>query len=473
MAGPTRRQVLAAAAAAGVAVDPVAGEGTRSRTQPSPGDWPMYHHDAANTGHAPAAALPGGLEATWTAELADTRRLPVVAGGTVYAAAFTEGLYAVDAATGAREWHGLTDVSGTVATTPAVAGGTVYAGGSDYPVLAVDAATGDRRWAAEESALGSGMVTAPTVADGLVYAAHDGGRLFALDGATGERAWSVEVAESAQPGPPAVADGVVYFASGATQYALDAATGERLWTNDPDAHPASGFAVGGGRCYFLAQDELVAIDAKTTDRLWSYPVPGITFDPPTLVDGAVIVKGESHLSRLDGSTGAVQWTFREDLRPESREEWTEMEPDLYLEGPVAAADGRLYVLADDGATSLLALDAATGEVVDDHAVGDGASLSAPALAGGAAYFLTSDDELLAVRGAAAEGVGTGPSPTDSNRERPTAGADAAGPVADWLGGWTRLLAWLLGLPVVGALVLAVLVALSDRLGDGGSTSDDP
>lgn len=431
----------------------------------------MYQRDASNTGYTPDATIPGALEEAWTFEMAKTRRSPVVVEGTVYASAFTEGMYAVDAATGTEEWHGLTDLSGTVATSPAVADGTIYAGGSDYLVLAVDAATGDLQWTVGGD-LDFGLATSPTVADGTVYAAHAGGSLFALNAETGERTWTVDVVESSQPGPPAVADGVVYFSSGGTQYALDAATGERLWTNEPDSHPSSGFVVGSGRCYFLAQEELVAIDAGTADRLWSYPVPGITFDPPTLVDGSVIVKGESHLSRLDAADGSVQWTFREDARAENRREWTEMDLELYLGGPVAAADGTLYVLAHDDASALLELDAATGEVLHDYTVDEeGAGTSSPVVAGGSVYLLTSDDELVAVRGADADGVVAGSTPSGRDGEVPTARAGEDGPPADWLGGWTRLLGLLLGVPVVGAIVLGVLVAATDRYSERESSDD--
>lgn len=484
MSGPTRRQVLAAASAVGVAGGPGIRSASADTGAPPPaGNWSMSRRDARNSGYAPDATLPGSLGEAWTFEMADRRGSPVVVDGTVYASAFTEGMVAVDAATGSRVWHGLADLPGTVATTPAVAdvstggssdssaGGTVYAGGSDYLALAVDATTGELSWTVEGN-LGVDSATAPTVVDGTVYAAHDGGQLFAVDAATGDERWTVDVVESYQQGPPAVADGIVYFASGGTQYALDATTGDERWTNVPDSHPASGFVVGDGRCYFLTQDELVAIDAGTTERLWSYPVPGITFDPPTLVDGSVIVKGVSHLSRLDAPDGSVQWTFRGDARAADREEWTEMDVDLQLRGSVAGADGTLYVLARDDSTALLELDAATGEVLNRYTVGgDDVAVSSPVIAGGSLYFVTSEDELVAVR--AEDAPGAAPTPTSLGQ----GGDDSApsgenAPPPGWLDGWSTLLAWLVGVPVVGSVVLAVLVVAVDRYGDERDVNGD-
>lgn len=76
-----------------------------------------------------------------------------------------------------------------------------------------------------------------------------------------------------------------------------------------------------------------------------------------------------------------------------------------------------------------------------------------------------------------DGLAVGPGSTDR-----TKAADGATPVettsgspvrgADWLDGWYSLFAWLVGVPILGPLVLAVLVVAVDRYGDEPAVEGD-
>jgi outer membrane protein assembly factor BamB len=116
----------------------------------------------------------------WRTTVDGSPRTPVVADDTVLQAT-SDGLFALDAATGRARWRARGE------RTPAVADGVVYCP-ADGVLGAFDLADGERRWAAE---IPDGIGRAPTVADGRVYlpaAPVDGlGEVFAFDADTGCR----------------------------------------------------------------------------------------------------------------------------------------------------------------------------------------------------------------------------------------------------------------------------------------------
>ena len=236
------------------------------------------------------------------------------------------------------------------ASPPVVVDQIAYVGDSDG-VYALDAATGEERWRFE-SGRWSSASAAPVVKDGVVYVGEEaggGGRgefyLYALDAATGEERWRFQAGGSVTP--PAVVGGTVYVGSGDNYvYALDGATGKWLWRFKAGFEgDVAGFcapAVADGVVYIGGADEYVyALDAGTGELRWRHQVSD---GPPALavVERVVYVSGWlGGLDALDAGTGDVLWSFGNGMR-----------------GPAAVADGVVYVGSSDGA---YALDAATGD----------------------------------------------------------------------------------------------------------------
>jgi len=98
---------------------------------------------------------------------------PTTDGASVYVAG-NDGVYALDARTGAQRWFYLTG-GGTFGS--AVANGVVYFGSEDYSVYAIDAQTGKERWNYLTNNQVQGNVA---VADGLVYAGSFDFFLYAI-----------------------------------------------------------------------------------------------------------------------------------------------------------------------------------------------------------------------------------------------------------------------------------------------------
>jgi outer membrane protein assembly factor BamB len=109
---------------------------------------------------------------------------------------------------------------------PAVVDGTVFVGSADENVYALDAATGTRQWAFETD---DTVFSSPAVVDGTVFVGSLDGNVYALDAATGTRQWAFETDGSVYSSP-AVVDGTVFVGSGQNVYALggDATGAERV-----------------------------------------------------------------------------------------------------------------------------------------------------------------------------------------------------------------------------------------------------
>lgn len=245
--------------------------------------------------------------------------IPLVLDGTVYCGSGDGGLYAVDAATGARLWrhdakapvfsgvarHGtdtlmfgtmdgsvvLLDrrtrqetlrarVGGGVVTTPVMAGGRLIVGSRDYFLYGLDPADGSVAW--KFSYWFSWIESTPVLADGLLYVgASDYRRVTAFDPATGRPAWGTDV-RGMDWGSPAVTADNVFIGTAAQNIpgtalehtggivALDRKTGAVRWQLLAPKPPENSFggyagtlACDGERIYAAGFDgSLIALPAK-------------------------------------------------------------------------------------------------------------------------------------------------------------------------------------------------------------------
>lgn len=111
---------------------------------------------------------------------------PVVDGGDVFIAGFSEPLVSLDLDTRNVRWR--LDVGGAAA--PLVDGPLIYHGGTDGKLRAIDRLTGAIIW--EWDSETSGALTRPAaVAGGLLVGSSDGG-LYLVDEASGELTWTYE-----------------------------------------------------------------------------------------------------------------------------------------------------------------------------------------------------------------------------------------------------------------------------------------
>jgi eukaryotic-like serine/threonine-protein kinase len=295
----------------------------------------------------------------------------------------SDGVYALDAATGEERWR---FDAGCWASAPSLKDGVIYVGGTDlgadmdgYYLYALDAATGEERWRFQAG----GSVTSAAVAGGTVYVGSDDNYVYALDGATGKWLWRFKAGFEGNVvgfSAPAVADGVVYIGgSDEYVYALDAGTGELRWRYQAsDGSPA--LAVVERVVYVSGWlGGLDALDAGTGEVLWGFG-SGMS-GPAAASDGVVYVGSNDGAYAVDATTGEERWLFH---------------TDGWFASPVVV-DGVVYVTSHvipGNEYYIHALDTATGE--ERWRFQTGGTISPPAVANGIAYIASGDGYVYAL-----------------------------------------------------------------------------
>lgn len=200
---------------------------------PGSGDWAMVAANPQRTSWS-AEEVSGALRVEWYRPIEGyiSQHSQIIATlGLIYVST-SEGLYALDAATGAVAWRFDTELP--LGNSPTVADGVLYVGGYDRKLHALDARTGRYLWAFAGAS--AGYDTNPLVVDGRVLLGNRDGAFYAVGAhgtaQAGQLLWKYETG-----GPihlsAAYADGVVYFAAGDNRaYALNAASGAVVWRSE-------------------------------------------------------------------------------------------------------------------------------------------------------------------------------------------------------------------------------------------------
>ncbi len=295
-------------------------------------------------------------------------------------------LRALEAANGAEAWK----VKANPAYAPAVAGPTVYYVGAAGRLEAIGVKSGK----ALAGFAGPKAKGVPVVAGGVVYVVADSKKLLALDAKTGGKKWEGELSEKVtSPAAPVVGGGRVFVPVGQGGVAAyDGKTGKRIWQAMAIKGQVDCLAYSGGVLVGRSQAGLRGFDPAEGTVLWEYTAPVsnaagvVVFQAQQVInvngqkivisnssdrarrsmaiaDGVVYVAAGDRLTAVDLKKGKQKWAHKTAAAKDANED---------------AAGGAVIVQGGGAAQIRMILSGAMG--------GGPGALTAPAVAGGVAYY---------------------------------------------------------------------------------------
>ena len=374
-------------------------------------EWPQAGRNASKTtGHVALGATPAVAWQTRIEGTTKTRRLaaaPVVGAGRLYVVDTSGVIHAMDAATGARIWSHVIQVSGDLRDATFGGGASynadrVYATSGTGDVVALDAATGAELWRKKPAGPLRGS---PTVAFNSLYVMTQDNQIHALALDTGDSIWqdSVSAGQSGVFGVAAPAAGqgsVIAGYSSGEIVAYRYENGRNLWSDalartsistqvgaltDVDADPI----IANGQVYALGQGgRMAAYELTSGNRIWELTLAGIS-TPALAGDWLFTLTDDARLLAIQRGTGKVRWVtqltqFRD---PEDRE------GPIFWTGPVLASN-RLFIASSQGA--VMTVDLQSGTATPFTQLKEGVSLP-PVVANGTLYILDDSGTITAWR----------------------------------------------------------------------------
>jgi len=167
----------------------------------------------------------------------------------------------------------------------------------------------EQRWQFEIDHL-EGVESQPILADGTLYLIDGEGILRALDPSDGSEKWQ---AEREAPGvTPAYADGTVFInGPGGKWEAYDASTGERKWAGNNNGNVS--LTVADGTLYGQKRGIVRAGDPETGENIWTATLSetGVSRGPVAVANGRVFMVVDAGVAPLvagiDAASGDVLW----------------------------------------------------------------------------------------------------------------------------------------------------------------------
>ncbi|CCG09110.1 PQQ-binding-like beta-propeller repeat protein [Pararhodospirillum photometricum] len=334
---------------------------------------------------------------------------PVVGDGRIFTLDRHASVRAFDARTGQALWEkDLPDRKRDEEDGALLGGGLAYDQGKVFvttgfaKVVALEAQSGKELW---RVAVDAPLRAAPAVNSGRVVVVTIDNQALALSASDGRKLWThsgvPETASLLGAPTPAIDQGlvVVSYSSGEV-FALRLDSGTEVWADSVTAMRRTD-AVGtlfdiranpvidGNRLFVIGNSGLmVGMDLRSGNRAWQLRVAG-TQQPWLAGEVLFLITEDAELAALNARSGKVLWITP---LPRWKKPGSVGDPLLWT-GPVLASD-RLIVGSSDGYA--YSVSPYTGQVLGRIDLPD-AMASAPIVAGGTLYFLTTGGDLVAYR----------------------------------------------------------------------------
>ncbi len=338
--------------------------------------WPLGRGDRRATGVA-RSSLPLRLEVLWTfrTERGGFEATAVIANQTVFVGALDGNFYALDLASGQKQWQFPTELGFTAAA--AVRGGRVYVGDTDGTFYCLDAQSGRKLWHFQTDAEINS--DANFHADRVLFGSQDM-FLYCLEADSGHLVWKYESADQIRCFPAIAGDFAFVAGCDGRLHIIRLADGQEVGHVDLQAPTGSAPACLGEMVFVGTEGNMFfGIDWQNRSVRWHYENaerPRPFRSSAAVAERLVIVGSQDKLVHaFDFQSGREVWSFSTKGRVDS--------------SPVVVGD-RVFVGSLDG--RLYALDLASGRELWHFEAGGGI-IASPAVADRRLVIGTDNGEL--------------------------------------------------------------------------------
>jgi serine/threonine protein kinase len=339
---------------------------------------PVSSARAPNPGPSASGSAAPEITPLWTFKCEDVvRSTPLAHSGLVFASAYDNNLWALDAREGRLVWKYATE--GGVGSSPAYNAGIVFVGSSDQHLHAVDARNGKAKWTFKT---GGKVFSTPCPAAGLLFFGSDDGKLYALKPGpvSARQVWAYNTMSPVRSSP-VMAEDRVLFGTDAGEFMCLSLSGEMQWRFQSRRRIMSTPCVHEGLAYIGSDDWYVyALDIGQGYPIWRYRTRGAVVSSPAYADKLIYFgSADGTVYALEALGGSEVWRFEAGSMVTSS-------PAVYREA--------IYVGAVDG--SVYCLHAKTGEMLWRFKTG-GPVLSSPHVAEDVVYIGSDDQHIYALQ----------------------------------------------------------------------------
>ena len=258
---------------------------------------------------------------------------PAVSGDLVYIGGYNGKIYAFNSSSLATRWvYPREDYLQPIAGGLLVAQGKVYFGCSDGRVYALDAATGDRQW--ESFKTGDKIWSTPVIDGDTLFIGSFDKKLYALNAADGSKKWEFET-EGAIVSTPLVYDNTVYIGSfDRYLYAVDTTDGSLRWKFMGENWFWAKPVAYNNTVYAGSLDgKVYALDVRNGDKVAEFSLESPISSSLVMVNSSIIFASR---------TGVI---YTIDTGSNKLRQLADIEEEVY--GPLCVSGGVVYIHTQD------------------------------------------------------------------------------------------------------------------------------
>lgn len=252
--------------------------------------------------------------------------------GVVYAGAYDNNLYAINAADGKLLWKFPTE--GGIVTKPIVHENVVYFGSEDKRVYAVSTRTGKEMWSFQTD---GPIRSSPRISSGQLFFGSDDKCFYALNLSTSRLTWRMDFDGQIRSSPLLTPESIYFGSESGDFYCLDY-RGQSIWRFKAKKSITSSPLLFQGCVYFTSLDSyFYAMDAKAGWPVWKYRMNrGSVSSPCNYENNLFVGSADDFIYCIDAISSKELWRFKTNHQVSGS-------PTYYKEAVYCgSADGNIY-----------------------------------------------------------------------------------------------------------------------------------